>query len=178
MITMIQSLDNTILIALFNIRTIPWSHAFIWVTEMGSMTTILGFFAIVVLLLSLKKCWHTIVGLTFAVFGSGIVAYILKVVVHRARPDVAYRAYVESGYSFPSGHATLSAAFYFFIAYLIAKEVPPGKWRYDVWLAAFIFVGLIGFSRLYLGVHFASDVIAGYAIGGLFAWIGVKIAER
>ena len=88
---------------------------------------------------------------------------ILKYVVQRPRP-MEYRIIDESGYSFPSGHSMVSAAFYGFLIYLIYKNV---KNKYVKWLSILglsMLVILIGVSRIYLGVHYTSDVIAGFLI--------------
>ena len=99
---------------------------------------------------------------------------VLKGILQRPRPT-EYRIIEESGYSFPSGHSMISMAFYGFIIYLIYKYV---KNKYLKWiLIAFlsILIILIGISRIYLGVHYTSDVIAGFliAISYLIVYIGI-----
>jgi undecaprenyl-diphosphatase len=98
---------------------------------------------------------------------------------HRERP-LAATEFVRSGsFSFPSGHAMESIAVYGALAYLIVERVPPS--RYVAWLGWLGLAGIIGFSRVYLGVHYASDVAAGFAAG--FVWLftcvtGYRFAER
>lgn len=86
---------------------------------------------------------------------------LLKFIFVRPRPE-EYRLVQETGYSFPSGHSMISMAFYGLIAYWIWKNVkkPILKWSLCILLAVLI-IG-IGISRIYLGVHYASDVIAGF----------------
>ena len=94
---------------------------------------------------------------------SSIMNVVLKDLLQRPRPT-EYRIINESGYSFPSGHSMISMAFYGFLIYLIYKYV---KNKYLKWgLIAFlgILIILIGVSRIYLGVHYTSDVIAGFLI--------------
>ena len=98
----------------------------------------------------------------------------LKTFYSRPRPDlVPHGSYVYSG-SFPSGHSTLSAATFLTLAMLIASLEPNrGTKRMVFGLAAFLVLG-IGFSRVYLGVHWPSDVLAGWSLGAawaLAAWI-------
>ena len=86
---------------------------------------------------------------------------ILKQIFLRPRPEIL-RLTKASGYSFPSGHSMVSMAFYGYLIYLICKNV---KNKYLKWIAITaltIMIALIGFSRIYLGVHYASDVLAGF----------------
>ena len=88
---------------------------------------------------------------------------LLKFIFERPRPE-EYRLIQETGYSFPSGHSMVSMAFYGLIAYWIWKNVkkPTLKWALCILLAVLI-IG-IGTSRIYLGVHYTSDVMAGFCI--------------
>ena len=88
---------------------------------------------------------------------------LLKRIIQRQRPE-GYRLITENGYSFPSGHSMVSMAFYGFIIYLIWKLVKNKKIKYLETGILGIFIFLIGFSRIYLGVHYASDVVGGFAI--------------
>lgn len=88
---------------------------------------------------------------------------ILKYIVQRNRPE-GYRLIDESGYSFPSGHSMVSTAFYGFLIYLVIKKIKNKYLKDCLVILLGILIILIGFSRVYLGVHYASDVIAGFFI--------------
>ena len=94
---------------------------------------------------------------------SALLNQILKRIVQRPRPT-EYRLIEESGYSFPSGHSMISTAFYGFLIYLIFKNAKNKyvKWTSIIFLS--ILIALIGISRIYLGVHYTSDVMAGFII--------------
>ena len=92
-----------------------------------------------------------------------ILNIILKNIVERPRP-IGYRLIDETGYSFPSGHSMISTAFYGLIIYFIWKNVKNKKMRNISCVLLGFLVGLIGISRIYLGVHYASDVIGGFLI--------------
>jgi undecaprenyl-diphosphatase len=103
--------------------------------------------------------------------GAELLNLVLKLAFHRPRPEFAF-VHLDT-YSFPSGHAMVSAAGYGALVYLAWPRL-NGRGRLLVSGAAIAFVGLIGFSRLYLGVHYLSDVLAGIA-GGVF-WLAISVA--
>lgn len=88
---------------------------------------------------------------------------VLKNIVERPRP-IGYRLIDETGYSFPSGHSMISSAFYGLIIYFIWKNVKNAKLKYISCILLALLILLIGISRIYLGVHYASDVIGGFTI--------------
>lgn len=87
----------------------------------------------------------------------------------RERPDLVPHLENVASLSFPSAHAANSAVVYLGIALLVAHRAAPAAGRYVVGAAAAL-VGLIGISRVYLGVHWPTDVLAGWAFGALWAW--------
>jgi membrane-associated phospholipid phosphatase len=111
--------------------------------------------------------------------GAVVLNQLLKAIFQRARPSFAAEFLHHESFSFPSGHAMESFVVYGAIAYLIIERFPPS--RSVVAIAWVLLVAIIGFSRLYLGVHYASDVAAGFAAG--FVWLftcvtGYRFAER
>jgi len=107
---------------------------------------------------------------------------LIKWIVHRPRPDEIMRLIEESGYSFPSGHSMISMAFYGYITYLIYKHVKDKKKRTIYCLLLLFLIFMIGLSRIYLGVHYLSDVLGGFALSVsylmLFIIISPKILDR
>jgi undecaprenyl-diphosphatase len=104
-----------------------------------------------------------------AMMGAGTLDASLKLAFHRARPDPFFIS-KPSSYSFPSGHALISLCFYGLLAGTVAHEM-SAKWqRILTWTAAVLLIAMIGLSRVYLGVHWPSDVIAGYAAA--LIWMG------
>lgn len=97
---------------------------------------------------------------------------LLKVIFHRVRPDVP-RLTGARGYSFPSGHSIVSMAFYGLILYIYCKRTADRYKKAGAILILSSIILLIGISRIYLGVHYASDVLAGFAGG--FVWLVVYI---
>jgi undecaprenyl-diphosphatase len=92
----------------------------------------------------------------------------LKLAFHRARPPASFFGMpMPDSYSFPSGHALFSVCFFGTLALLVSARVRNRPVRVAVWLAAALLAGSIGFSRIYLGVHYPADVLAGYAVGAV-----------
>lgn len=101
----------------------------------------------------------------FAVTMAGAAALnaTLKLSFGRARPEAFFDTPLPTSYSFPSGHALLSLCFYGALAVVVAPRLRRTTARAAVWASAGLLAALIGFSRIYLGVHYPSDVVAGYA---------------
>jgi undecaprenyl-diphosphatase len=115
--------------------------------------------------------------IVITVVGGLLLMSTLKVVFHRARPDPFFDTALPASYSFPSGHALVSCCFYGAAAALALRDQKKTWIRATVWTAANIVIFMIGLSRIYLGVHYPSDVIAGYIAAT--AWVlGVAVVSR
>ena len=112
-------------------------------------------------------------GFAVSIFGSTVFAYLVKILVARGRPLPTLAAIDVPGYSFPSMHAALAIALYGFLAFMAWKLLHPPHHRLATMIMISTLALLIGFSRLYLGVHYPSDVLAGFVIGGFFLWLGI-----
>jgi|GEM_PF-20909 len=110
-----------------------------------------------------------------AFLGALVMNVSLKPWFMRPRPDLWPTLITETSYSFPSGHALGSTVLYGMIAYLLGRHFP--RYRRGVYGAAIVLVVLISFSRLYLGVHWPSDIIAGLSIGFLWLMVGVTMSR-
>lgn len=104
-------------------------------------------------------------------------ASIGKLAFHRVRPDQFLQAIHETSFSFPSTHATSAVALYGLIAYLIIRTWPSWKAKVSAFFCAFLLVFLIDFSRMYLGVHYLSDVLAGNLIALSVLVFTISITE-
>jgi undecaprenyl-diphosphatase len=147
------------------------------VTAMGSFT-ILGFLLIAaVLYLGLSGKGRTAIFVAFAVIGGTIVSTGLKMVFDRPRPDVEAATRVFTA-SFPSGHATVSAVVYLTLGLLLAEAMSRRPLKvYFICLGVFMTLA-VGISRIYVGVHYPTDVIAGWSLGAAWAlvcWAGYSL---
>lgn len=162
-------------------RLARWLHAhatdqlttfFKAVTELGNGIVLAGVAAIAAYLLARRRLFADALLMVLAYCGAEVLSYALKLGFRRDRPFFTDPLATANTYSFPSGHATVSLATYGALAFVLSRRV-RGRERLAVLGAAAVLVSLIGFSRLYLGVHFLSDVIAGYSAGT--AWVALCV---
>jgi undecaprenyl-diphosphatase len=107
--------------------------------------------------------------LAITMVGMAALDVALKLAFQRTRP-VAFFGPTPSSYSFPSGHAMSSLCFYGVLAAILAARACGRVAKWSIWTGAVLLIGMIGYSRIYLGVHYPSDVIAGYCAGAV--WVG------
>ena len=123
-----------------------------------------------------KKRWFAI-RIAALALSSLLLKFILKFYFQRARPDIPVIEKVD-GYSFPSGHALIGVVFYGLVIFVIWHEVKQ-KWLKIILTIFFVLlILLISFSRIYLRVHYASDVIAGMAVGFIWLVLSLNIIHR
>ncbi|BBB92564.1 MAG TPA: phosphatase PAP2 family protein [Methylomusa anaerophila] len=124
--------------------------------------------------LAVYRRWLEVEGLTLSFAGGAVLNYVLKNLFERARPD-AFHLVAAAGYSFPSGHAMVSLCFYGMLAFLLARTVSSWRWRYFLVIVTVLLVIAIGISRIYLGVHYPSDVVAGYTGGTMWLMFCISL---
>jgi undecaprenyl-diphosphatase len=171
----IVSTDAQVNDLLYVFRNATAVRVFMWFTLLGNswIVVVFAFTSSIILWLSGKK--RQIFALWLVIVGSESFTSIAKLIFHRSRPVTA--VYWEKSNSFPSSHATIAVAFYGFIAYLLLRKIKNKKHHFLVILFTMVLICLVGFSRLYLGVHYVSDVWTGYLVGLLWLIIGISITE-
>ena len=175
----------------FDRAVLLWIHQNVpdWLDGPMRLVTALGYYYAVVPLLAAavylfyRRGWQlAAVLLVVSTGGSIVLTTVLKGVFQRARPELFDSGYQASFYSFPSGHATVAVGFYGMLTVVLAYRL-GGLARRAVAISGVLIVLLIGFSRLYLGVHYPTDVLAGYlsallwlvCVGGVYAlWLSVR----
>lgn len=162
------SFDQSIITGVTSIRSPLITEIMKLITAAGSpvIMVIIAVIAVGSLLVIKKHSWDA-ASLIIALTGATIMDWMLKLIFHRSRPALSGLVAV-SGFSFPSGHAMVSFVFYGMLVYLLRVNFKPGPSRYLFTFFIALLVLAIGISRIYLGVHYPSDVIAGYAAGGLW----------
>ena len=161
--------DNAILRAVENART-PWlTSAALDITALGSITLVVLFSFLAFLLLFALRDRRGALQLLIASVGAAGLTMLTKAFVERVRPPEAQQLIVVSGFSYPSGHATSTAALYLTIAIVASRYVKDAGARMVLFLAVSVILILVGASRIYLGVHFATDVASGISLGAAWA---------
>ncbi|MEJ7610606.1 MAG: phosphatase PAP2 family protein [Ferruginibacter sp.] len=138
------------------------------VTYFASATFLQIAYGALVILYLLQKNWKRAVEIAVIGIGGFAVNYFMKLSFHRLRPPDPLIERLQN-FSFPSGHATSAFIFYGLLTYLVWKTNIPKLYKYIAGSILILFSILIGFSRVYLRVHYPSDVPAGFCIG--FAWL-------
>jgi membrane-associated phospholipid phosphatase len=157
--------DRQILEWLGSLRSSATNGPAIDITALGSPTVLtLLTISTVSLLLTLKN-YLAAIYLTLASIGAGIGTILIKDILGRERPTVIPKLVEISGLSYPSGHSFGASAFYFSLAVILASYLKHLHVRVGLFVFASLFIGLIGISRLYLGVHYPSDVLSGIFLG-------------
>ena len=161
--------DHTILLSVAKTRT-PWlTGAAIDVTALGSITLVVLFSAFTLLVLLVLRDRLGALQLLAASAGAGILTLVTKDVIERTRPEVAQQLIVVSGFSYPSGHSLSTSALYLTIAIIASRYIRHSGARATIFLAVSAIVLMVAASRVYLGVHYATDVLSGISLGAAWA---------
>ena len=157
----------------------PWAvRLFEAITFFGNPSTLGVIGLVTALVLAFHRRWSLLLGWAFALIGAGELNVILKGIFRRLRPQLPDPWVTPSGWSFPSGHAMGSFVTYGFLAYLLTR-VPRADFPRRTAVAVLaVLVLLIGFSRIYLGAHYLSDVIAGYAAAAVWLTFCILVTDR
>lgn len=150
------------------------TYMFKIITWFGGATCIILLTFILTFIIKNKKIC-LLVGVNLVVIT--ILNQILKAIVQRPRPS-EYRIINESGYSFPSGHSMISMAFYGFFIYLIYKNIKNNYVKISLIIILTLLIIMIGISRVYLGVHYISDVCAGFLVSLSFLIIYINFVDK
>ena len=156
-----------------NLRSLNLTNFFKVITYMGS-----SYMYIVLLVLGLIFIKNKDIPLLMIgnVVASALLMSFLKNIIKRPRPD--YKLIAENGFSFPSGHSLNAVVFYGLLIYLIHSNVKSKKIRISLEIIFTLIILLIGLSRIYLGVHYASDVLAGFAFGFIWLYFFIKVVYK
>lgn len=142
------------------------------ISFIGSSKFLIPAIGIVIIFMIYRKRYHISKLLVFSTLGSWILNYLLKFVFNRTRP-VDFSLIEQGGLSYPSGHSMVSMSMYLSIAYLLIKYRNTN--RRLSYAIALILVFIMGFSRLYLGVHWPTDIIGGFIMGYLYFRLMTKL---
>jgi membrane-associated phospholipid phosphatase len=174
--TAITQTDMTVYEWLHAHATLPGYGGWSVISSLGSGLALAILGAGVALLLVLRRRWVVLGGWAAAILGSALLDGAFKVAIRRPRPAAALDFLSHASWSFPSGHSMSSLVTYGMLAYLFTLTIKGRKpLQIGVMLAALLLILAIGFSRMYLGVHYFSDVLGGFAGGAL--WLSACVSS-
>jgi len=165
-------------LTIIDIRVAKWFHAhatplltqcMLLITHLHGPIAISILMALAVLYLAWKCDWYWLVCLVVTVPSGMLLNVLMKYAFHRARPSFDNPLFALSSYSFPSGHAAGATLFYGVLAAMLVSKIDAWRLRVIIVLTALALILLVGLSRIYLGAHYLSDVLGGFAEA--MAWL-------
>lgn len=165
------ALDVTIMTWLHSVSSPVLDMIFLTITTLGNVEYMLPALVALFAYFVYRGQRHNALILLFGAGGAALSNIILKLVFHRDRPSLWNSAIVETGYSFPSGHAMMSSALVLCLVVLLWHT----KWRLATIVIGSIFVIMMGVSRVYLGVHYPTDIVAGWSVSCIWVLMVVAI---
>jgi len=154
-------------------RSPPLNNLMLFFTYLAKWEVVLFGVAIIGVVLFLLKYWRYLIVLIISVTGGEFFVWLVKNIIDRPRPPLVNALAPEGGYSFPSGHSFVALSFYGLLAYFLFRAVRNRLLKILIIILSSGLIMAIGLSRIYLGVHWPSDVLASYASGA--AWLAVLI---
>lgn len=173
----VGTLDDAIGTGFYKIRA-PWlSIFFIAITRMGDVWFV-ALFTTVILLIAIVYLKNVKIGVWYVLtvaIGAGVINQLFKFIFQRPRPSVYEHLVIQGGYSFPSGHAMGSVITYGALLFIIIRSSQSWKVPFISALIIIPMILLIGLSRIYVGVHYASDILGGFSMGLAFLSVSLGI---
>ena len=169
----INFIDSSVYNFLISFKNDSLTNFFRFITKFSNVAFLVIFVLIVLLILRNKDAVFVIFNLIFL----RLLNYVIKIIIKRDRPNIL-RLIKIGEYSFPSGHAMISMGVYVYLIYLIYKKIKNPYIKYLGIIILSLLIILIGISRIYLGVHYFSDVVAGYTLSLIYLIIFIRVRRK
>ena len=169
----ISFIDSSVYNFLISFKNDSLTNFFRFITKFSNVAFLVIFVLIVLLILRNKDAVFVIFNLIFL----RLLNYVIKIIIKRDRPNIL-RLIKIGEYSFPSGHAMISMGVYGYLIYLIYKKIKNPYIKYLGIIILSLLIILIGISRIYLGVHYFSDVVAGYTLSLIYLIIFIRVRRK
>jgi undecaprenyl-diphosphatase len=161
--------DNQVVDYMSGLRDPELTNIMLFVTNLGSTLAIVLISLLVIAGMWLTKHRHHISHLVISIISAGVFTYAFKQLFARARPELANALVEELNFSFPSGHTLIAICFYGVLIYFLVHETRPMWIKVLVFILGSALIVVIGISRIYLGVHWPTDVLGSLLLGG--SWL-------
>lgn len=150
-------------------RTEPLTEAMRLLTHLGGSWFTIPLVVLAGVLLPMRfGRWRTVVVLVAVTGGTALLVQSIKLLIARPRPVLSEVIAAAHGYAFPSGHMAQAVATYGVLAFLVSARIGRMRWRAAVWSCATVLAALVGLTRVYLGVHWLTDVLGGFVIAAVW----------
>ena len=169
----ISFIDSSVYNFLISFKNDSLTNFFRFITKFSNVAFLVIFVLIVLLILRNKDAVFVIFNLIFL----RLLNYVIKIIIKIDRPNIL-RLIKIGEYSFPSGHAMISMGVYGYLIYLIYKKIKNPYIKYLGIIILSLLIILIGISRIYLGVHYFSDVVAGYTLSLIYLIIFIRVRRK
>ncbi|MDR1076650.1 MAG: phosphatase PAP2 family protein [Xanthomonadaceae bacterium] len=161
------ALDEPVLRFFHSIAAPAWDRYFLFFSAIGYRCGVVPADIALILIVMWKRRWRTVAFVTLAAAGTGLLNSGAKHIFQRTRPSLWESIAPEHNFSFPNGHAMGSMS----LALVLLLLTWHTRWRNGMLAAMIVFVASVGMSRIYLGIHYPSDILAGWSFST--AWVGV-----
>lgn len=162
---LIGQLDRWVLSFANDHRSSAYTSTALNITALGSMLVLSIVVIFACIFLASRKQWMMAAQMVSSAAGAVALTVSLKLLFNRPRPELIFRAVEEHGLSYPSGHSLGAAAVYCSLYLILSKNTSRASFRFFLLLSFTLLIVSVGFSRVYLGVHYFSDVVAGIMVG-------------
>jgi undecaprenyl-diphosphatase len=172
----LQHFDEVTRVAIHQLASPTLTAAMRSISFLGSTVFLTTGTSLIVIWFALRHWRREAILFAITMIGAALLNTTLKLTFKRSRPVPYFNLLAPESYSFPSGHALASFCFYGALAAILSNRIKQRSVRIIVWVSCGLMVLLIGFSRIYLGVHYTTDVLAGYSAALIWVVV-VRFAE-
>lgn len=147
------------------------------ISFIGSEKFLFPVVGMLIIYMLIKKKYYISKILLINSLGSSILNNLFKQIFSRTRP-LEFMQVKQGGLSYPSGHSMVTMSLYLSIAYILSKDIEDLNKKRKIYICSIIYIFLMGISRLYLGVHWPTDIIGGYIMGYILYYLSIKILKE
>jgi undecaprenyl-diphosphatase len=170
--------DTAVRTAIRQMRSPMWASLFLTVTKLGSTLYLAIIGAAAGIVFIFMRWFRPLFLLILVMSGQAALHHGFKWLIARPRPSALINYPAAESFSYPSGHAVASLCLYLTIAWVVARQLESPAVKACIWIFAVVLVFLIGLSRVYIGIHYPTDVLAGFLAAGIWTCAVMSIDRK